>query len=97
MFLFAGVGSLEVSASGVGLGLVTGGGRGELILLDGFVPLVEEIQHLAGVESGAMADPVAACRLGGGKDVVLGGFGDLVLAALGVGEAEVGHAGGEAR
>ncbi len=52
---------------------------------------MEEIEHLASVELGTAADPVAAGRLGGGEDVVLCGFGDLVLAALSVGQAEVGH------
>jgi len=52
---------------------------------------VEEVEHLSGVELGAATDPVAAGGLGGGEDVVLCGCGDLVLAALGVGEAEVGH------
>ncbi len=76
---------------GVGLGLVASSGGGELVLLDGFVALVEEVEHLAGVELGAAAEPVGAGGLGGGVEVVLCGFGDLVLSALGVGEAPVGH------
>jgi hypothetical protein len=60
-------------------------------LLDGFVALVEEIEHLAGVELGAAAEPVGAGGLSGGEEVVLCGFGDLVLAALGIGESPVGH------
>jgi hypothetical protein len=60
-------------------------------LLDGFGAVVEEVEHLAGVKLGAAADPVAAGGLGGGEDVVLCGFSDLVLASLGVGETEVGH------
>ena len=60
-------------------------------MLDGFVAVVEEVEHFAGVELGAAAEPVAAGGLGGGEEVVLGGFGDLVLAALGVGQAQVGH------
>jgi sugar (pentulose or hexulose) kinase len=61
------------------------------IELDGFVALVEEVEHLAGVELGALAEPVAAGGLSGGFEVVAGGVGDLVLSALGVGEAEEGH------
>jgi hypothetical protein len=60
-------------------------------LLDGFVAVVEEVEHFAGVELGAAAQPIAAGGLGGGLKIILGGFGDLVLAALGVGEAPVGH------
>ena len=60
-------------------------------MLGGCVALVEEVEHLAGVELSAAADPVAATGLGGGLEVVLGSFGDLVLAALRVGEAKVGH------
>jgi hypothetical protein len=60
-------------------------------LFDGFVAVVEEIEHFAGVELGAAADPVAAGGLGGGFEVILRGVGDIVLAALGVGETEVGH------
>jgi hypothetical protein len=60
-------------------------------LLDGCWAIVEEIEHFASVELGAATNPVAAGGLGGCEDVVLCGFGDLVLAALGVGQAEVGH------
>jgi len=52
---------------------------------------VEEVEHFAGVELGSAADPVAACGLGSGSEIVLRGFGDLVLTAFCVGEAEVGH------
>ncbi len=52
---------------------------------------MEEIEHFTGVELGAALEPFAAFGLGGGVEVVLCGGGDLVLAALGVGEAEVGH------
>jgi len=62
-----------------------------LILLDGFVALVKEIEHLAGVELGSTAQPIAAGRLGCGEKVVLCGFGDLVLAALGVGQTPIDH------
>ncbi len=89
--LFSGIGGFEVAAGGVGLGLVSASGAGLLVLLDGFVALVEEVEHLAGVELGTAAEPVAALGLGGGVEIVFGGFGDEVLAALGVGEAEVGH------
>jgi hypothetical protein len=60
-------------------------------LLDGFFAVVEEVEHLSGVELGAAAEPVAAGGLGGGEEIVLRGVGDFVLAALGVGQAEVGH------
>ena len=60
-------------------------------MLDGFVAIVEEVEHFAGVELGAAAEPVAATGLGGGLQVVLHGVGDVVLTALGVGEAEVSH------
>jgi hypothetical protein len=62
-----------------------------LVLLDGSVALVEEVEHLAGVELGSAAEPVGGGGLGGGEEVVLCGLGDLVLAALGVCEAPVGH------
>ncbi len=61
--------------------------------MDGFGALVEEVEHLAGVELGTAAYPVGAGGLGGGFHVVAGGGFDLVLAALGVGEAEPGHVG----
>jgi hypothetical protein len=89
--LFACVGGLEIAAGGVGLRLVAAACAGFLVLFDRFVAVVEEIEHLAGVELGAAANPVAAGGLSGGFDVAPGGVGDLVLAALGVGEAEVGH------
>jgi hypothetical protein len=73
------------------LGLVATTCGGQVVLLDGFGAVVEEVEHLSGVELGAAADPVAAGGLGGGEDVVLCGCGNLVLAALGVGETEVGH------
>lgn len=76
---------------GVGLGLVSASGAGLLVLLDGFVALVEEVEHLAGVKLGAASEPVATLGLIGGVEVIFGGFGDEVLAALGIGEAEVGH------
>jgi hypothetical protein len=52
---------------------------------------VEDVEHFAGVELGTAADPVAAAGLGGSSEIVLCGIGDLVLATLRVGEAEVGH------
>jgi hypothetical protein len=60
-------------------------------LLDGLFAVVEQVEHFAGVELGAAAQPIAAGVLGCGEKVVLGGFGDLVLAALGVGQPPVGH------
>jgi len=81
----------EVAAGVVGLGLVATRGSGALVLFDGLVALVEEVEHLAGGELGAAANPVAALGLGGGVEVVLRGVGDEVLSALGFGEAEVGH------
>lgn len=60
-------------------------------MLDGFAAVMEKVEHLAGVELGAAADPVAAGGLGGRLQVVLRCFGDVVLSALGVGQAEVGH------
>src|SRR5580765_6766027 len=87
----AGVGSFEVVAGGVGLGLVASAGGRLFVLLDGAVALVEEVEHLAGVELGSAAEPVTALGLRGGVEVVLGGVAEQVLAALGVGEAEVGH------
>src|SRR5258708_30910158 len=89
--LFAGVGGFQVAAGGVGLGLVATSGGGELVLLDGFVAVVEEVEHFARVELSAAADPIAAGGLRGGEEVVLCRAGDVVLAALGVGEAEAGH------
>jgi hypothetical protein len=53
--LFAGVGGFQVAVGGVGLRLVATSGRGQLVLLDGFVALVKEVEHLAGVELGATA------------------------------------------
>ena len=76
---------VEGVAGGVGLGLVAGGGGGHLVELDGLGAVVEEIEHLGGVELGALAEPVAAVGLLRGVEVVLGGVGDVVLAALGVG------------
>jgi len=76
---------------GVGLGLVAAVDAGELVLADGLVTVLEEVEHFAGVELGAAANPITAGRLGGGGEVVLRCVGYLVLAALGVGEAEVGH------
>ena len=60
-------------------------------MLDRFVALVEEIEHLAGVELSAATKPFAALGLGGGVEIVLSGVCYEVLAALGIGEAEVGH------
>ena len=76
---------------GVGLRLVAASGRGELVLLDGFVALVKEVEHLACVELGAAAQPIAAGGLGRDFEIVLCGFGDLVLAALGVSQTPIGH------
>ena len=71
--------------------MVSSAGCGQLVVVDGGGAVVEEVEHLAGVELGAAAEPVAAVGLGGGFEVVLGGVLDVVLAALGVGEAEPGH------
>jgi len=60
-------------------------------LLDCLVALMEEVEHLAGVQLGAALEPFGALWLGGGVEVVLGCLSDLVLAALSVGQAEVGH------
>jgi hypothetical protein len=76
---------------GVGLRLVAAVDAGQLVLFDSFVSVVEEVEHFAGVELGAATDPVAAGGLGGGGEVALGCTGDVVLATLGVGQAEVGH------
>jgi hypothetical protein len=89
--LFAGVWGFEIAAGGVGLRLVAAACAGFLVLLDRLVAVVEEIEHTAGVELGAATNPVAAGGLGGCLEVALGGVGDLVLAALGVGKTEVGH------
>ena len=64
--LRCGVGGFEVFAGLVGLGLIAGGGGGELVLGDGVVALVEEVEHFAGVELCAFAEPVGAVGLGGG-------------------------------
>ena len=87
----AGEGGFQVFAGLVGLGLVATGGGGELVLGDGFVALMEDIEHLAGVELGAFAEPVRAVGLVGGGEIVGGGGGSVVLAAGGFGKAEVGH------
>ena len=89
--LFSGIGGFEVAAGGFGLGLVSAAGAGLLILLNCFITLVEEVEHLACVELGTATEPFAAFGLGGGVEIIFGGFGDEVLTALGVGEAEVGH------
>ena len=75
----------------VGLGLIASGGGGELVLGDGLVALVEEVEHLAGVELGAFAKPITAVGLRGGGEVVGGGGVEVVLAAGGLSEAEEGH------
>lgn len=90
MRLFAGVGSFEVLAGCVGLGLVPAAGGGELVVANGNGPVVEQVEHLSGIELGAATEPVAALGLVGGFEVVLGGALDVVLATLGVGEAEPG-------
>ena len=89
--LFAGVGGFEVAVGGVGLGLVAASGRGEFVLLYGFVALVKEVEHFSGVELGATAQPIAAGGLSGGEEVVLCCSRDVVLAAFCIGQTPVGH------
>ncbi len=52
---------------------------------------MEQVVHLSGVKLGAAAEPIAALRLIGGYEIVLRGVTDLILAALGIGEAKPGH------
>ena len=88
--LFAGEGGGDVFAGGVGLGLVSAGGGGHPVQADGAAAVVEEVVHFAGVELGSFAEPVGAVGLLGGLEVVGGSALDVVVAALGVGEAEEG-------
>ena len=90
-WLFAGVGVVEVFVGGVGLGLVSSGEDDEVVHVDGLAAVVEEVVHLASVEFGSLAEPVAAVGLEGGLGEAVGGSGDVVVAALGVGHAEPGH------
>ena len=55
--------------------------------MDGRRAVVEKIEHLAGVELGAAAEPFTVVGLVGGFKIVLGGILRVVLAALGVGES----------
>ena len=89
--LSASVGSFEVAAGRVGLGLVSASGAGLPVLLDCLVALMEEVEHLSGIELGAATEPIGAFGLGCGFEIILRGFGDLVLASLRVGQAEIGH------
>ena len=73
-----------------GLGLVAAGGQDLLVHVDGLVALVEEVVHLAGAEFGALAEPVGGGGLESGLGVAEGGTVDVVVAALGIGEAEPG-------
>ena len=61
--LFACVGGFEVAAGGVGLGLISAASGSHLVEADGLAAVVEEIEHLARVELGAAAEPIAAVGL----------------------------------
>ena len=64
---------------------------GEPVLRDGLVALVKHVEHPAGVELGALAEPVTAVGLVGGGEIVGGGGGEVVLPACGVGKAKISH------